>query len=64
MQKNKKSNSTKHLENIFMNTPVVSATESTGSGDFIWETTLEEKTSGINQAEAGTNHDHINKKKK
>ena len=63
MQKNKKSNSTKHLENIFMNTPVVSATESTGSGDFIWETTLEEKTKDISGAEAGTNQVK-NKKKK
>ena len=63
MQKNKKSNSTKHLENIFMNTPVVSATESTGSGDFIWETTLEEKTKDISGFEAGTNQVK-NKKKK
>ena len=62
MQKNKKSNSTKHLENIFMNTPVVSATESTGSGDFIWKTTLEEKTKDISGSEAGTNQ--IKNKKK
>lgn len=60
--KNKRQNSTKHLEDEFMNTPVASVTESTGSNNFIGETTYKEKTSGINQAEAGTNH--INKKKK
>ena len=60
----KKYDSTKHLEDEFMNTPVASVTESTGSNNFIGETTYKEKTSGINQAEAGTNHDHINKKNK
>ena len=58
----KKHDSTKHLKDEFMNTPVASVTESTGSNNFIGETTYKEKTSGINQAEAGTNH--INKKKK
>ena len=42
MKKDKKNDSTKHLENVFMNTPVVSVTESTGSSDFIWETTFDE----------------------
>lgn len=59
MKKDKKNDSTKHLENVFMNTPVVSVTESTGSSDFIWETTFDESPENSKEK-----HDHTTKTKK
>lgn len=56
--KRKHDNSTRNLEDVFFHTPVASANESTGSNDFIWNTTFEE-----NSAREKENKENIRRSK-